>query len=58
MAHLRDVRFDPDPMSQTVYDALYAEYVRLHDLLGRGVDPVLKTLKRIRLAAIARPDSR
>ncbi len=58
MAHLRDVSFDPDPMSRGVYDALYAEYVRLHDLLGRGGDPVLKTLKRIRLEAIARPDAR
>ena len=38
-----------------MYDALYAEYVRLHDLFGRGGDPVLKTLKRIRLEAIARP---
>ena len=56
MAHLRDVSFDPDPMSRGVYDALYAEYVRLHDLLGRDGDPVLKTLKRIRLEAIARPD--
>jgi L-ribulokinase len=58
MAHLRDVSFDPDPMSRGVYDALYAEYVRLHDLLGRGGDPVLKTLKRIRLEAIAGPVAR
>ncbi len=57
MTHLRDVRFDPDPMSRSAYDALYAEYIRLHDLLGRGGDPVLKTLKRIRLEAIARPDA-
>ena len=32
----------------TVYDALYAEYVRLHDLFGRGGDDVMKTLKRLR----------
>ena len=45
-------------MSRGVYDALYGEYVRLYDLLGRNGDPVLKTLKRIRLEAIARPDAR
>jgi hypothetical protein len=31
---------------------MYAEYVRLHDLFGRGNDPVLKTLKRLRLEVI------
>ena len=30
------------------YDALYAEYMRLHDPFGRGGDDVMKTLKRIR----------
>jgi L-ribulokinase len=53
MAHLRDVRYEPNPLNRGVYDTLYAEYVRLHDLFGRGGDPVLKTLKRIRLDAIA-----
>jgi L-ribulokinase len=57
MAHLRDVSFDPDPTSRSVYDALYGEYLRLHDLLGRGGDPVLKTLKQIRLEAVARSGS-
>ena len=33
------------------YDALYAEYVRLHDLFGRGGDDVMKTLKRLRSLA-------
>ena len=27
---------------------LYPEYMRLHDLFGRGGDDVMKTLKRIR----------
>ena len=38
----------PDDRSGHGYDALYAEYVRLHDLFGRGGDDVMKTLKRIR----------
>ena len=38
----------PDDQSRHGYDALYAEYVRLHDLFGRGGDEVMKTLKRIR----------
>ena len=28
-------RFAPDPAAHAVYDELYAEYVRLHDLFGR-----------------------
>ena len=36
-----------------VYDRLYAEYVRLHDLFGRGADPAMKTLKRLRLEALS-----
>jgi L-ribulokinase len=39
-----------------VYDALYAEYVRLHDLFGRGADPALKTLKRLRFEALDAPN--
>jgi L-ribulokinase len=28
----------PDPDRQKAYDALYAEYVRLHDYFGRSED--------------------
>ena len=52
MAHLRDAVFDPDLASHAVYDRLYAEYARLHDLFGRGGDPVMKTLKALRLEAL------
>ena len=52
MAHLRAETYEPNPSNRPVYDALYAEYVRLHDLFGRGGDPALKTLKRLRLEAI------
>jgi L-ribulokinase len=47
MAHLGEARYRPDPGRHAVYDELYAEYLRLHDLLGRGGDDVMKTLKAI-----------
>jgi len=47
MAHLADTRFRPDPGRHAVYDELHAEYLRLHDLFGRGGDGVMKTLKAI-----------
>ena len=42
MAHLRAETYEPNPSNRRVYDALYAEYVRLHDLFGRGEDPALE----------------
>ena len=42
------VTYLPDARSRRGYDALYAEYMRLHDPFGRGGDDVMKTLKRIR----------
>jgi L-ribulokinase len=51
MAHLREVVYEPNEENRAVYDALYGEYTRLHDLFGRGHDPAMKTLKRIRVAA-------
>ena len=53
MAHLRDDAYEPIAANRRVYDELYAEYVRLHDLFGRGADPTMKTLKRLRLEAVA-----
>jgi L-ribulokinase len=51
MAHLRDDFYAPIEANRRVYDELYAEYTRLHDLFGRrGGDPAMKTLKRIKLA--------
>ena len=38
----------PDDRNRRAYEALYEEYVRLHDLFGRGGDDVMKTLRRIR----------
>jgi L-ribulokinase len=51
MAALRPDTYRPDVGHRAVYDRLYTEYVRLHDLFGRGGDDVMRTLKRIRLEA-------
>jgi L-ribulokinase len=51
MAHLSGKTFVPTPAHRDVYEALYGEYLRLHDLFGRGGDDVMRTLKRLRHAA-------
>jgi L-ribulokinase len=53
MAHLRDEAYEPIEANREAYDLLYDEYVRLHDLFGRGGDPAVKRLKRLRLEAAA-----
>ncbi len=40
--------FIPDPASAGVYDQLYAEYVLLHDYLGRGTNEVMHRLRALR----------
>jgi L-ribulokinase len=39
--------FAPSAEAHAVYDELYAEYVRLHDLFGRGGDDAMRNLKRL-----------
>jgi len=56
MAHLRDEAFVPIEANRRVYDVLFHEYLRLHDLFGRGVEPAMKTLKRLRLEAVGLSD--
>jgi L-ribulokinase len=53
MARLRPGRYEPNSANKAVYDRLYAEYVTLHDLFGRGQNDVMKRLKSIRAAARA-----
>ena len=38
----------PNRMAAAVYDDLYREYRRLHDLFGRGGDQVMRNLNRLR----------
>jgi L-ribulokinase len=52
MAGLRPESYRPDPAHHVMYDRLYAEYVRLHDLFGRGGDDVMRTLKRIQRESV------
>jgi L-ribulokinase len=48
MAHLKDEAYSPLPENQAVYEALFAEYLCLHDYFGRGENDVMKRLKKIR----------
>jgi L-ribulokinase len=47
-------QFRPEPASSAVYEELYREYVRLHDLFGRGGDGVMKNLRGIRASVEGR----
>jgi L-ribulokinase len=47
-------QFRPDPAASAVYEELYREYVRLHDLFGRGGDGVMKNLRGIRASVEGR----
>ena len=40
MAHLKDEVFTPNAKNKKVYDHLYTEYLRLHDLFGRDAGSV------------------
>jgi len=51
MAHLRETSYRPIAAHRAAYDELYAEYVRLHDLFGRGPMDVMKRLRSIRYRA-------
>jgi L-ribulokinase len=44
--------FVPDAKAGRVYDQLFAEYVRLHDLFGRGGSDVMRSLGDLRRAAL------
>ncbi len=45
----------PDSLRHGDYERLYREYVRLHDLFGRGGDDVMRRLRDIQRDARARP---
>jgi L-ribulokinase len=52
MARLGDERYIPNPANRAAYDDLYAEYVRLHDLFGRGGDDAMKRLRALQRTVI------
>ncbi|THF69719.1 ribulokinase [Deinococcus sp. Arct2-2] len=39
--------YTPNPSNVAVYNQLYAEYLTLHDYFGRGLNDVMKRLKRL-----------
>ncbi|UBV44903.1 ribulokinase (plasmid) [Deinococcus taeanensis] len=39
--------YTPNPQAQATYERLYAEYLTLHDYFGRGLNDVMKRLKRL-----------
>lgn len=45
MGGVRDVVYEPDPANHARYSEIFAEWIRLHDYLGRGENPVLKKLR-------------
>ena len=51
MAHLSGTSYAPRLENREAYDILYGEYVRLHDLFGRGCDDVMRRLKRLQVEA-------
>jgi len=54
MGRVEERFYEPDPANADVYDALYAEYLLLHDHFGLGADKAMHRLRRIRNAARAR----
>ena len=46
----KEAFYQPNPENKSLYDALYREYSILHDYFGKGLNPVMKTLKSLRKA--------
>jgi L-ribulokinase len=44
--------FRPDPSRRPVYDALYREYMSLHDHFGRGGNDVMRRLRALRAGVV------
>lgn len=47
LGKLKNKEFVPNGKYKAVYDALYEEYMQLHDYFGRGGNDVMKRLKRL-----------
>jgi len=53
MARVRDKIYQPDAAAKAIYDELYGQYSRLHDLFGRDGQSTMKVLKQLRAAAFS-----
>ncbi|WP_035811923.1 ribulokinase [Jiangella gansuensis] len=54
MGNVERAVYQPDPDRAKAYDALYAEYVTLHDYFGRGGNDVMRRLRAIKRTAVSR----
>lgn len=54
MAKVKDQYYKPIPLNVEIYKKLYAEYKILHDYFGRGLNNVMKRLKKIREEMVER----
>jgi L-ribulokinase len=52
MARLGEERYVPNPADKDDYDELYGEYLRLHDLFGRGGNDAMKRLRALQRTVI------
>jgi len=50
MSCLSDIRYQPDASQAAAYEALYQEYIALHDYFGRGANDVMKRLRDLSAA--------
>jgi L-ribulokinase len=53
MAHLSGETYRPSAAARAAYEPLYDEYVRLHDLFGRGGADAMRSLRDIRESVLA-----
>jgi L-ribulokinase len=53
MARLRDEKYEVTDENHAVYEQLYGQYVRLHDLFGRGSNDAMKALRKIKSQALS-----
>jgi len=53
MARLQDKIYQPDAARHKQYNALYSEYITLHDYFGRGNNEVMKRLRQMRHQSIS-----
>lgn len=57
MVQKEKTTYYPNPEAAAIYNELYQEYAVLHDYFGRGANPVMKRLKKIRKQAIQQRNS-
>jgi L-ribulokinase len=57
MARLRSDTYRVNDENHAVYDELFVEYLRLHDLFGRGGVDTMKVLRTIKERAIRAPQT-